>query len=117
MKFRHIYLSDHNENPMPVATICSVQHEGAVRFAMARCNTLDQFAKRTGRRISQGRLEKCKSLTGFASPFTERLESLFNNDCALFTKEEIPDLLKALKKELSFRHDKTYRELAQERSI
>lgn len=117
MKFRHIYLSDDNNNPLPVATLCSTAHENVVRFAMSRCNTLDQFAKRTGRRISQGRLEKCKSLKGFSSSFEARVQAMFAGDCALFEKEEIPNLLTAVKKELAFRFNKPYRELAQEREV
>ena len=117
MKFRHIYLSDSDNKSMPVATLCSVSHDNVLRFAMSRCNPLDQFAKSSGRRVSQGRLERCKHLTSFNQSFGDRVQSLFSGNCVLFEKEEVPEMIKAVREELMFRFDMPYRELVRKRII
>lgn len=117
MKFRHIYMFDNNNKSMPIATLCSMPHDNVLRFAMSRCNPLDQFAKSSGRRVSQGRLEKCKHLTSFNQSFDDRVQSLFSGNCVLFEKEEVPDMIKAVQSELMFRFNMPYRELVRKRII
>jgi hypothetical protein len=49
--------------------------------------------------------------------FNDRVQYLFSGSCVLFEMEEIRSLIQAVKSEAFFRHGKSYRELAMDRSL
>lgn len=114
VKFRHIYIPNFNPGSTthPVATLAGVETDSndCIRFALARCNSKDQFIKEVGRKISFGRLARCKNLTKATEDFDVRVHSLLDGECASFMAGEIPDLIEAIKLACYQRYGLSYRE-------
>lgn len=91
-RFRHIRV-----NQQPVATLASTSEENGVKFALARCNTAkDQFSKKMGRVISEGRLKKkAWKCANFHSQHF--IESFFEDNYPVVVPEDrVPDFLTAV---------------------